>query len=324
MKEVLNAFYMNPEQWKILNKAYAPSTIKQYAKAIYDGLRRTGAAIPVVTTADLQATFWPLCGLPLSIPNTLRQALIAFQAVADLPPPPFDSQKGHIIFRALKNDAPSTATPRKLPLSKDMIFNIFNFWASWHTRAAQRNAAFFALHVATIHRFSELAACTAADLFDLGFPNGFIWIVRKTKTEINGHDVHIPEETGQGFKCAQVLRQFLTFAPTDDNGPIFRPTDRKLDKWGPPFKDNGSLNSLSLGSWNGAFRHAIKCACPNKDAQRFSSHSVRAGGATSLLQQGVPLDVTRLVLHHKSLTAVNAYHKQIPEFEKATLSQLFK
>ncbi len=154
LQVVLNKFNMSFVQWEILQAAYAKSTIVMYATALFKAISNPTCVIPAFTTADIQTTFWQLAGWPLSVINTLRQALIVFQAAAHMAAPPFESGPVTILFRALKSQAPKPAKAKRLPLKNEMIFDMFNFWARWNSLAAQRNAAFFALSVGTIHRFS--------------------------------------------------------------------------------------------------------------------------------------------------------------------------
>ena len=138
---------------------------------------------------------------------------------------------------------------------------------------------------------------------------------------VTRHEVHLPPNMG-GLQVAQVLRLFLRMAP-DDNGFLFRPTTPDQQSWVSRFKDKKHEAKLNNQTWIKDLRFALKQSCREVDPQRFASHSARSGGATSLLEQGVPLDDCRLLLRHSSSTAVLRYHKELPQHSRGLLSSIF-
>jgi hypothetical protein len=272
--------------WDVVVTAFSSRTMTSYSRVIAEAFWSNTSAFPVLEVNDIFAIFQPLMGQSIARANTLRQAIIAFQTGAGLPEPPFGEKGVQLLFRALKKAAPLKPLP-KLPFDRDIAFRVFNVWANWPSKAAQRNAAFFALQLASMHRFDEVASCRREHLKDVG-DKGFVWTVPKSKTEQfgRGHEVHLPPNMG-GLQVAQVLRLFLRMAP-DDNGFLFRPTTPDQQSWVPRFKDKKHEAKLNNQTWIKDLRFALKQSCREVDPQRFASHSARSGRATSLLKQGVP------------------------------------
>jgi hypothetical protein len=293
-----------------------------YASSLQQALNR-GGKVPVLTCDDVITFFAPMAGKSRTQVTRLRQALFAFQTMGGFVAPPYEQAGVKFFFKALLRMAPAP-TERRLPITDDVARSIYNFWAKWESLAARRNAAFFVLHLVSLHRFSEVAACKRTHLIDLRAPNGLIWYVPKSKTDqqAQGHSVAIPEVIANNFACAQVLRNFMTVAPRD-NGLLFRQTIDKGTNWAPPRRDDGTLSCITVANYNATLRFAIAKTCPEEDASRFSSHSIRSGGATSLVEQGVSLDECRALLGHMSHSAIKAYHKKRQEHSRSLLGRLY-
>ncbi len=293
-----------------------------YAQSLQQALNR-GGVVPVLTCEDVINFFAPMAGKSRTQVTRLRQALFAFQTMGGFVAPPYDQAGVKFFFKALLRMAPAP-TDRRLPMTDDVARAIYNFWARWPSKAAQRNAAFFVLHLVSMHRFSEVAACMRIHIIDLKAPNGLIWYVPKSKTDqqAQGHSVAIPEQIAGGFPCAQVIRNFLRIAP-NDKGLLFRPTTQNGEAWAPPRSSNNQLACITVAGYNATLRYAIQRTCPTEDAARFSSHSIRSGGATSLIEQGVSLDECRALLGHMSHSAIKAYHKQRQAHARQLLSRLY-
>ena len=302
-------------------KAYSRRTLNMYAKTVADAFWSKTDAFPMLTVNDIFVVFQSLMGISITKINTLRQAIIAFQTGAGILEPPFEAKGVQLLFRALKKAAPLKPLP-KLPLDGDIAFRVFNFWADKPSKDDQRNAAFLTLQLASMHRFEEVALCRREHLRDCG-SRGFVWTVPRSKTEQfgRGHEVHLPPTMG-GLQVAQVLRIFLRMAP-NDGGFLFRPTTPDKQSWVSRFKSNKSEAKLNNQKWNNDLRVALQQSCGEVDPRRFSSHSVRSGATTSLLDQGVPLDDCRLLLRHKSTTAVLRYHKELPQHSRGLLARIF-
>jgi hypothetical protein len=319
---ICRLFNITRDRWAIFSHALATSTWKMYAQSLQQALNR-GGKIPVLTCDDVITFFAPMAGKSRTQVTRLRQALFAFQTIGGFTAPPYEQPGVKFFFKALLRMAPAP-TDRRLPMTEDVARAIYNFWARWNSLAAQRNAAFFVLHMVSLHRFSEVAACKRSHLIDLKAPNGLIWFVPKSKTDqqAQGHSVAIPEHIAGNFACAIVLRRFLNIAP-NDKGLLFRPTTNKGTEWAPLRTEEGNLACITVASYNATLRYAIKRTCPTEDASRFSSHSLRSGGATSLIEQGVSLDECRALLGHMSHSAIKAYHKKRQDHARSLLGKLY-
>jgi hypothetical protein len=316
-------FNITPERWQIFSRALAPATLKMYALALKQAVDRRKGSIPALTCEDVIEVFTPLAGKSRAQITCLRQALCTFQAMGGYDEPPFDKAGIKLFFKGLFRMAPSP-TDRRLPMTLDIARAVFNYWAGWKSKAAQRNAAFFVLQLVSLHRFSEVAACERSHFVDLGEGKGLLWFVPKSKTdqECVGHHVPIPEFMAAGFACAKVIRNYARIAPKD-SGRFFRPTITQGTAWAPSTKPDGSVTSIDLNTWNATLRQAIAKTCPREDPSRYSSHSMRSGGATSLIEQGVSLHECQLLLGHASQTAIKAYHKKRQDHARQLLSRLY-
>ena len=68
-------------------------------------------------------------------------------------------------------------------------------------------------------------------------------------------------------------------------------------------------NPLKNSAWIEALRTAIHTVRPDCDARIYTSHSLRSGAATALVEAGGSLDDARQLLNHKSETAAAHYVK---------------
>jgi integrase len=133
----------------------------------------------------------------------------------------------------------------------------------------------------------------------------------------------IPEATAdRRIPVTPALRAFLAIAPSDD-GPLFRGTMKTghTQTWQPPnrivrkgrYAGKTVPNPLSTSAWIEALRDAIKKADPACNAALYTSHSLRSGAATALVEAGGSIDDARQLLNHKSETAVAHYVKANPD-----------
>jgi integrase len=306
----------------------APSTLRMYEAAIRKAIARGAAPfLPAFTVDDVMEVFLPMKGDSWTAITTLRQAISMFQAMAGLPPPPFEGKAIELFFKGLHHSAP-LPTGGSAPMTLEVAMKLFHYWEAQGSKVAQRNMTFMTLQLATLQRFAQVAEAMAEDFVDQGPGKGFLWLVPHSKTDQRGvgTSIPIPETIKGGLQVAQVLRRFLAVGPSD-GGVLFRPTANRGSEWTPPVLPlNPGTRPEAVftnQTWNAELRAAIAKACPDAASFHFTSHSFRSGGATNLLEQGLSYEECRALLGHRSLNAVHAYHRQRVSRTAALLSSLY-
>jgi integrase len=152
------------------------------------------------------------------------------------------------------------------------------------TRAGVRDRLLLVLGLAMMGRRSELAALTVDDVREAG--DGIEVTIRTSKTDKHsrGEVIAIPRGSHPLTDPVAALTDWLTvLADTDESEPAGRLL-RRIDR-----HDNLGA-ALSGDAINTRIRHlAVRAGVPN--AENYTAHSLRAGGATVAYAAGVPVSV---------------------------------
>jgi integrase len=105
-------------------------------------------------------------------------------------------------------------------------------------------------------------------------------------------------------------RSPATLLPTQLVGPhVRRGNGFKLGPSTKLVKGKWVPNAIADGAWNKIICDGITAARPNIDPTVYTSHGLRSGAATSLVENGGSLDDARQLLGHRSEQAVACYVK---------------
>lgn len=147
------------------------------------------------------------------------------------------------------------------------------------TTAGMRDRAALAVGFAAMRRGAELVALDLADVTET--TNGLIVFVRASKTDRNssGREVMVPYKSRPATCPVRIVRAWREHLAECDitTGRLVRSVDRH-GHIGP------SLSTRNLSEL--IRRAAVRAGIP--DAERYSAHSLRAGGATAAAAAGVP------------------------------------
>ena len=312
----------------IVDRAFEAPTRAQYARIIERIRNECPQCLPMTTPDLITEFFRTLDGGPPSTIQSAIQAVKAYHASMRLPSPPFDDPYIKLFLRGLQKGA----VPRKrkrlahhpmggsVPLPPDILVDCLKLWGDGATQGSivdVRNYAMALLQFLCALRIGSLLALRRRHLQVHKPPGGIDCLLVKSKT--GPYTQPIPETSADGkIQIAQAIRHFLAVAPTD-KGPLFRGVERKGKHtvWQPPTrvirsgKNQGKVvpNPISSSAWLDALRLAISSVRPDCDADIYTSHSLRSGAATAVVEAGGSLDDARQLLNHKSDTAAAHYVK---------------
>lgn len=180
---------------------------------------------------------------------------------------------------------------RALPLTADMIRMLVVGIATG--RLANRDRCLLALGFGGALRESELVGLNWSDVE----MNSTGLRVRLRRSKAAAGPVNVNVMAGRdGTACPQHL--FVAWRlDAEDQGRPVRPTD--------------AVFGLSTGGVTHVVRKLVRALLPEEDAKRYSSHSLRAGFATSAYMAGEPLVAIRDHMRHKSLRVLEVYIREI-------------
>jgi integrase len=147
------------------------------------------------------------------------------------------------------------------------------------TTAGMRDRAALVLGFAAMRRGAELVALDLTDVTET--PDGLIVFIRTSKTDPNsaGREVMIPFKSRPATCPVRIVRAWRTHLA--EHGITTGRLVRSVDRHG---RIGESLSTRNLSVL--IRRAALRADLP--DLERYSAHSLRAGGATAAASAGVP------------------------------------
>jgi integrase len=179
-----------------------------------------------------------------------------------------------------RNLAAGGSSQRKaLPLLPDALRRMISA-LDLDTLPGRRDQLVLVLGFAMMARRSELAALQLADVVEVD--DGIEVAIRTSKTDKDstGRVVAVPRSSHPDLDPARLVADWRDFLAGHgvDSGPLLRGVNR----WG------GVSNSLAASTINDIVKRVARAAgLPSAD--RYSAHSLRAGGLTAALMAGSPL-----------------------------------
>lgn len=148
------------------------------------------------------------------------------------------------------------------------------------TPAGLRDRALLLVGFALMARRSELAALDLADLREV--PEGLLVTIRRSKTDQDGRGVEVAVPYGSHpdtcpVRTVRAWRALLAQRGITD-GPLLRRVDR-----------HGHIGGRLSGDGIRRIVQAAAVRAGLPDADAYSAHSLRAGGATAAARAGVPV-----------------------------------
>jgi site-specific recombinase XerD len=205
--------------------------------------------------------------------------------------PPTNSERVRATLRGIRRSV-GAAAARKAPVLADTARAMA--LAAPEGLKGLRDRALLLLGFAGAFRRSELVALNVRDLEET--EEGLKIIIRRSKTDQEGHGETIAIVRGHGMSCpVKAVKAWLEGAGIRE-GPVFRP--------------------VAKGGRLGARRLTDKSVCDlvksyatllGLKASDFGAHSLRAGFLTSAAHRGASVFKMRDVSRHKSMDVLQAY-----------------
>jgi integrase len=219
-------------------------------------------------------------------PATIEQAIATVRTthrLAGIEPQP-RTEPARLVLRSYKRQraAAGQRNQRKaLPVTIDTLRAMVDA-CDPTTPAGARDRLVLVLGLALMGRRSELAALTVDDVGETN--DGLEVLVRTSKTDKDsvGEEIAIPRGAHPLTDPVRVFQAWL--AVLDECGHTRGPLLRRVNR-------HGHLGaSLSEDAINTIVRRtAVRAGVP--DAERYTAHSLRAGGATVAYAAGVPVSI---------------------------------
>lgn len=292
-----------------VHRATASNTRKAYQQDIRH-FERWGGQLPTDT-----ATVIRYCHEQATLLNarTIKRRLVALKQFHDYQgfPDPTDHPLVKKTLRGIQNThgIPKRRAPA---MTVDQLKCLLDHLSGQPTLAARRNAAMIALGFFGALRGSELVHLQREHLrFELC---GLTVLIPRSKTD----------PTGEGQTCAipaldnaycplQSVQRWL-----DDSGIPSGYLFRGINQW-----QQLSLKPLTLEGFNKSLRQMAE-ACRLPDAQRFSSHSLRRGLATSASAAGASFKSIMRQGRWRHEATVLEYIEEGQQFQDNAVTTLFE
>ena len=238
-------------------------------------------------------------------PSALDSAIYGIQWVHNLAgiPPPTDSPIIHDVSRAAKRLMGTRLINKKEPILPDMIKKLVEA-SNLDNLLNLRNVCIFVLAFAGFFRIEEVLHIKYGDIT---FHDTYVAIkVGRSKTDQlrKGNEVVIARSLSEVFCPVSLFKRYvleLERFPVEPNHYVFKPLTRS--KLGHKFVSKNK--PISYSTVKEYFKSSFKDIVP--DIAAFSTHSLRAGGASPAANTGV---ADRLFQRHgrwKSVSAKNGY-----------------
>ncbi|HEV2344346.1 MAG TPA: tyrosine-type recombinase/integrase [Actinocrinis sp.] len=194
-----------------------------------------------------------------------------------------ETESSRLVLRSHRKDqaAEGKRTRKSPPVTLDALRRMIDA-TSADSLIGVRDRVLLVLGFALMGRRSELAALNIADVTETedGLEVRVKW--SKTDQEAVGETVAIPRGSHAETDPVRVLNAYLR--ALKDHGVTNGPLLRSVTRWGRPG------DSLSEDGINRAVRAAaLRANLPNADA--YTAHSLRSGGATASYRAGAPVSV---------------------------------
>ena len=218
-------------------------------------------------------------------------------------PSPTNSPIVHAISRASKRIFGTRVSNKKEPISPEMIRTLVDI-SNLDNLLELRNVCIFLLAYAGFFRIEEVLHIRYGDI---SFHSGYVTInleVSKTDQLRKGNQVVIAESSNDDTCPVKIFKRYLSHlesCPVEPSQYVFR----ALSKTRSGHTLVSANKPISYSSVRDYFKSTFKDIVPN--IALFSTHSLRAGGASAAANAGV---ADRLFQRHgrwKSVSAKNGY-----------------
>ena len=152
-------------------------------------------------------------------------------------------------------------------------------------------------------RRSELVAIEVADLVEV--EDGFRLMVRRSKTDQEGHGVEVPVLRGTRLRPVAAVRDWMQASGITE-GLLFRSIQR-----------GGMVKPAGLRGVDVARAVKHYAALAGLDAAAMSGHSLRSGFCTSSAEAGASIFSIMNVSRHKSVDVLRGYVRSADLFKDA-------
>jgi site-specific recombinase XerD len=246
---------------------------------------RTAGRTPLPCTAETLAEYvTELCDAGRA-PSTVEQIIATIRTahrLAGFEHQP-DTAAARLVLRSHRRERAQTGkrTRKAPPVVLDALRAIMEA-CDPTTAAGLRDRVLLILGFALMGRRSELAALDLGDVSET--PDGLLVHIRMSKTDQDaiGEEVAIPHGQYADTDPVRILAAWRTLLAEHDitNGRLLRSVDR-----------HGRIgDSVSTDGINRAVRAAaVRAKLP--DAEKYTAHSLRAGGATASYKAGAAVSV---------------------------------
>lgn len=235
---------------------------------------------PLPATAETLTEHVAALRARTAAPATIDQALgviLAVHAMAKQPKP--DTYRARTLLRGWRRELAEAGIGQRQapPLSRDVLRQTVAA-LDLDTALGRRDRLLLVLGFTMMARRSELAALRFDDVAES--PEGIDVTVRASKTDKSsrGRVVSLPAQTVPDLDPVRLVRAWRHEVGGD--GPLLRHLDLSGRPAGP----------ISGHGVNHAVRAAVRRAGV-PDAERYTAHSLRAGGLTDALHRLVPLPI---------------------------------
>ena len=237
--------------------------------------------------------------------SSVDSAIYGIQCAHNLAdvPSPTNSSIVRAISRAAKRTIGTRVIYKKEPISPDMIRKLVDI-SNLDNLLELRNVCIFLLAYAGFFRIEEVLHIKYGDI---SFHSGYVIInleVSKTYQLRKGNQVVIAESSNDDTCPVKIFKRYLSHLESSPVGPshyVFRALSKTRSG-----HTLVSINKpISYSSVRDYFKSTFKDIVPN--IALFSTHSLRAGGASAAANAGV---ADRLFQRHgrwKSVSAKNGY-----------------
>ncbi|MBP2478202.1 integrase [Crossiella equi] len=280
----------------------AANTVKAYTRqwtAFTDWCAGQGRT-PLPATAETLAEYVGHLADAGRGPSTVQQAMAAVSVRHDAAELPKPNTKGALlVLRSLRRERADAGqrTKQAPPLTVEMLRKLIDA-TDTDSPTGKRDRLLLVLGLVMMSRRSELSALWIEDVTET--ENGLEVLVRRSKTDQDamGEVVPVPRGSHPHSDPVRLLRAWLAVLAKKEitTGPLLRSIDRH-GKIG-----TGQLTTDSISRI--VQRLAVRAGLP--DAQRYTAHSLRAGGATAAYKAGAPVSAIKKQGRWKS-DVVNEY-----------------
>ena len=218
-------------------------------------------------------------------------------------PSPTNSPIVHAISRASKRIIGTRVTNKKEPISPEMITRLVDI-SNLDNLLELRNVCIFLLAYAGFFRIEEVLHIKYGDI---SFRSGYVTInleVSKTDQLRKGNQVVIAESSNDDTCPVKIFKRYLSHlesCPVEPSHYVFR----ALSKTRSGHTLVSANKPISYSSVRDYFKSTFKDIVPN--IALFSTHSLRAGGASAAANAGVADSLFQRHGRWKSVSAKNGY-----------------